>query len=1281
MTIDTDIATHNIPIRSARNRIIDLLGIGDTYPLTDLNIVADQLKVTFGGIAKIPIEHAQAGFKYQLCDPSGQSLGDAFQKVGNDARLVIDSPEVNKDVTYRIQVTKVNKDAIGHTTLAAQTGPRYLDEDAPVKVGIDSTLAVSFKGSLPLLFATILDPIHSDPRIVPYGTSVKIQVAKTQASVEYSLQLNGIDQKLGIYGNLGVIVLQAPAMHEDSVIKVLATKHFDNHENRADETTLLDASLYLKVMANPELGVSIVPSAIIAYQGDTEITVSASQKSTQYRAYMRKIADTDFVRGPTDAEVLTVSVNETTDVQVQQPTFCAPWEPPKDYQLLSEECIPGTDADIQFKLQAMADDSLVIIEAIKEHQLNINDPDSEIIRSTIGLIQAAAVLVQPDPARELTLRIPISDANSGDCLKVSGGQPGVFYRFHLLPDGPEFPLPAYFHQRDGQQITHNKGVDQLGVEIDFVIADDADTDASGQNLASTPPPWPILDISPFATNSEFLIRAYKAQTSVEVPMAAPALIAAVPAIHAEASVIDYSSPATILIPASHKLDRYQFTRIGTSESEILNGSGKELRFVSQELNTDAIFEAVVTRREHNGLHIERVLPIPVFVRPDATLVVTAKQDTVVKDTATEIIVQASQLGVDYQLMTAVTSVGPAVQGTGAQIALPTGPISVDTPFTVCATRTDLIDTGQTEIAVTLNTPVRVEFAFNTQLGVTFKAPLPPLDPSNENPQACDPRRVAYGSSVDIQVDNTQKDVSYSLFVDGRKWEQTVAGNQGSIILSTGDLFDDALIQVKASKVAFADKNTQTQSTLLDTSLYLCVMANPELVLSVEPASIITYAQDASIRIIASQSGVKYKAYVYQIADTDFVRGPTDAEVVTVTVAEKDDVKILKPILTQPWLTPEAYEPLSDEFTPGTGGDIELSVKGLTDDSLVIVQALKEHQPEADKAAAISSSIGLLQVVAILVQPDPARALKLRVALIEGKTANTLQVFDGQPGVFYYFRPEPEGVEFPQAAYFHQRDGQQITQNKGVDQLGVEIDFVIANDVNNDTSGQNPASTTPPWPIINITPVATNRSLYVRAQKAQTAVDTKMNQKALIAVVPKIIADPVVIDYGEPANIAIPASNKLDQYQVMHLGVPVQSALTGNSKKLTVVSQPLTADALFEVVVRRLEHNGLHIARVLPIPVCVRPDATLVVTAKQDTVVKDTATEIIVQGSQSCATYQLMSGETPVGPSMQGTGTEIALPTGPISVDTSFTVRATRTDKTDIAQQLQTTVNIKVADDA
>jgi len=94
---------HDIPVRNARNRLIDLLGIGDTYPLVDLNVVADQLKVPFGGKAKIPIQNAQAGVTYELCDPKGQPLGAAFKADGSDATLVIDTPNVSEDVTYRIR--------------------------------------------------------------------------------------------------------------------------------------------------------------------------------------------------------------------------------------------------------------------------------------------------------------------------------------------------------------------------------------------------------------------------------------------------------------------------------------------------------------------------------------------------------------------------------------------------------------------------------------------------------------------------------------------------------------------------------------------------------------------------------------------------------------------------------------------------------------------------------------------------------------------------------------------------------------------------------------------------------------------------------------------------------------------------------------------------------------------------------------------------------------------------------------------------------------------------
>ena len=42
---------HDIPVRCARDRLIDLLGLGEAYPLTDLTVAAVPPKVVFGTTA------------------------------------------------------------------------------------------------------------------------------------------------------------------------------------------------------------------------------------------------------------------------------------------------------------------------------------------------------------------------------------------------------------------------------------------------------------------------------------------------------------------------------------------------------------------------------------------------------------------------------------------------------------------------------------------------------------------------------------------------------------------------------------------------------------------------------------------------------------------------------------------------------------------------------------------------------------------------------------------------------------------------------------------------------------------------------------------------------------------------------------------------------------------------------------------------------------------------------------------------------------------------------
>src|SRR5258706_11417461 len=58
--------TTSIQVRDARDRLIDLLGFGKTFPLRDLEVRDNQLTVAFNTTAKIPVQNSQKDVIYQL---------------------------------------------------------------------------------------------------------------------------------------------------------------------------------------------------------------------------------------------------------------------------------------------------------------------------------------------------------------------------------------------------------------------------------------------------------------------------------------------------------------------------------------------------------------------------------------------------------------------------------------------------------------------------------------------------------------------------------------------------------------------------------------------------------------------------------------------------------------------------------------------------------------------------------------------------------------------------------------------------------------------------------------------------------------------------------------------------------------------------------------------------------------------------------------------------------------------------------------------------------------
>jgi hypothetical protein len=615
---------HDIPLRIARNRLLDLLGIGDSYPLTDLDVIADQIQVNHGDSASIPIEHAQAGVTYRLCDPGGKPIGETKgpddavfgepRAEGNDVRAEITTPPVGADITYRILATK--------NSWGPALGQLYLEKGARVKVGLNTALAIRIlPEKTPLLDPAIDKPRSSDPRIVPCGASVTVEIADTQEGVKYSLVANDeavLDDKgveVSDIGTLHAVTLQTGPLREDSIIQVRATKEFLTVPKRAPVTSTLAAKLYVKVMANPALKVAVDPSPIIDYGQGAKIKIVNTQASAQYRAYVRPIPDADFVHGPAaGAEIVSVAVPGKPDAQIRKPAQAGRWSLPEGYEPEGGAPVPGNGGDLTLPIKALKDDSLVIVQVLKEHRVEADDPRSPTLPSAIGLDQAAVVLVRPDPARALELRVPMGEKQTGAVMQVSGGQPGVYYYFQAAAADKELRPGAYFHKRDKDD-AQNKGVGELAIEVDLAIA--ADPDASAADPAAARPRLPLLAIEPLPAGTRLSVRAEKAQSAVEQKMVRGALIPAVPAIKAEQPVIDYGASAKIVIPASDPKDQYQVVLKGVPVKPPVAGDKSDLAVLTDPLQAGAVFEVVVTRAADEGIRVERVVTVPVTVRPKA----------------------------------------------------------------------------------------------------------------------------------------------------------------------------------------------------------------------------------------------------------------------------------------------------------------------------------------------------------------------------------------------------------------------------------------------------------------------------------------------------------------------------------------------------------------------------------------------------------------------------------------------------------------------------------------
>ncbi|MEI6335559.1 MAG: hypothetical protein WCS87_13455 [Methylococcaceae bacterium] len=486
-----------IPLRDARDRMIDLLGLGNTYPLRDLAI-PDIGTVAYNISARIIIQNSQPQISYQLCDNNQHPLAPEIKQPGNGGDLELISPKIADDRNFTIQATKISS---GLSNFLLQT--------PTVKVGLDLDLLASIQNA-PLLIAG--QSAADDARIVDYGVIIQVAIELAQEGVDYQLvNVSGQTETVlsaVVRGDSHSIVLKTLAfVTEDITIRLRATKTFEKSEKKKTQTDLLSTVLPLKVKANPKVSVSVL-TPIIDYAGVVSIKVAESQASTRYQVFTRPIADSEFIRDDRKVSTLTIAVPNKAAVVIAIPDSGG-------FIIGNEGALQGNGSDLGLSCANLTADSFIEIQAVKTHLANDKTP----VTSSVLISQIVAVLVRPDANPTLHFNAGVTNGLLQAPIQVSGGQAGVFYEFTTVTDNKVQGLPVYCHQSDHADNTQNKGVGQLQIGVDLVIPPDLSAArlAAHPNLTVLPPELPQLSAGVnIKSDAELSIRAYKAQTGVEV---------------------------------------------------------------------------------------------------------------------------------------------------------------------------------------------------------------------------------------------------------------------------------------------------------------------------------------------------------------------------------------------------------------------------------------------------------------------------------------------------------------------------------------------------------------------------------------------------------------------------------------------------------------------------------------------------------------------------------------------------------------------------------------------
>ena len=580
-------------MRSARNALVEALGLGETYPLLDLPVSADPPVASFGAIANLRIEDSERTIVYRLHNQDGQPLpsGVEAKEVGNGAELAIKTPAIVEDITFTVHAERPS----GRAALLAGS--------AQIRVGLDDSLPVR------------IVPLGAEPTVIDYGATVEVEVAGSQEGVIYRLvgrptsggasstDAAAMDDDIplsdpaGIAGTGRDIRLTSLPLLDDRTLHVRAAKYFGGPDPKPPQATLLKTTLPIFVRPNAELTVTAKP-AIVDHGGQTSIKIAAAAKGVAYALHGKPIADSEFGRLLPPGPQLLVVPTPDGDVKVVTPPPATAWEDLPGYTQIGDPAA-GAGASLSLPMPDLVRDTIIVVQARKDHVAGTGS-----FTSAERMTQLAAILVRPDPKPKLRLAARVTGGKLTEFIALSG-QAGVFYVL-----GAATPIgELYLHQLNPGDAALNKGIGAIALAVDLVVA--AGTPVEPTSKA--PPPVSRLDVADLPLPVEISIKARRAMTGL-VADVGTVKIARLPKAEIEPAALAAGASAKVVIAKPVDGERYAVRVDGRPIGDPAIGAGAPLSLDTGKLVLGNRVELwVMADDPAAAIQVERFTQLPVTI--------------------------------------------------------------------------------------------------------------------------------------------------------------------------------------------------------------------------------------------------------------------------------------------------------------------------------------------------------------------------------------------------------------------------------------------------------------------------------------------------------------------------------------------------------------------------------------------------------------------------------------------------------------------------------------------